>query len=90
MLDKSFDFQKAEAELYPQWEKSGLFTANPQNDKPPFTIMMPPPNVTGSLHVGHALVMTLQDVIIRYQRMGVRMPYGCLALTMPQLRLKQL
>lgn len=69
MLDKSFDFQKAEAELYPQWEKLGLFSADPKSDKTPFTIMMPPPNVTGSLHVGHALVMTLQDVIIRYQRM---------------------
>lgn len=69
MLDKTFDFQKAEAELYPKWEASGAFKADVNSDKEPFTIMMPPPNVTGSLHVGHALVMTLQDVIIRYQRM---------------------
>lgn len=68
-LDKTFDFQKAEADLYPQWENSGAFKADVNSDKEPFTIMMPPPNVTGSLHVGHALVMTLQDVIIRYQRM---------------------
>jgi len=72
MLDKSFDHNKAEAELYPEWEKSGVYAADVHSEKAPFTIMMPPPNVTGSLHVGHALVMTLQDVLIRYQRMKGR------------------
>jgi valyl-tRNA synthetase len=71
-LDKSFDFINAEKELYPQWEESGHFSADPQSDKEPYTIMMPPPNVNGSLHVGHALVMTLQDVIARYQRLKGR------------------
>jgi valyl-tRNA synthetase len=69
MLDKSFDFKKAQSELYPKWEKSDVFAADPSSDKEPYTIMMPPPNVTGSLHVGHGLVMTLQDVLCRYQRM---------------------
>jgi len=68
-LDKSFDFKKAQAEFTSAWEESGLTRADPSSDKAPFTVMMPPPNVTGSLHVGHALVMTLQDVIVRYQRM---------------------
>ncbi len=69
MLDKSFDFQKAQAEFTPKFEQSPILKADPSSDKEPFTIMMPPPNVTGSLHVGHALVMSLQDVIARYQRM---------------------
>ena len=69
MLDKSFDFQKAQKDLTPKWEESGLTHADPSSDKAPFTIMMPPPNVTGSLHVGHALVMTLQDVMVRYNRL---------------------
>jgi len=69
MLDKSFDFMAAQAEFTPKWEESGLTKADPSSDKTPFTIMMPPPNVTGSLHVGHALVMTLQDVMVRYHRM---------------------
>lgn len=69
MLDKSFDFHKAQDEFTAKWEESGLTHADPSSDKEPFTIMMPPPNVTGSLHVGHALVMTLQDVLCRYQRL---------------------
>ena len=72
MLDKSFDYNKAEKELYPRWEKSGAFASDVNSEKSPFTIMMPPPNVTGSLHVGHALVTTLQDVMVRYQRMQGR------------------
>jgi valyl-tRNA synthetase len=69
MLDKSFDFKAAQADFTKQWEESGLTQADPSSDKEPFTIMMPPPNVNGSLHVGHSLVMTLQDVMVRYQRM---------------------
>ncbi len=69
MLDKSFDYSAAQADFTKQWEESGLTQADPSSDKEPFTIMMPPPNVNGSLHVGHSLVMTLQDVMVRYQRM---------------------
>jgi len=69
MLDKSFDFQTAQNTFTTEWEQSGLTQADPQSEKEPFTIMMPPPNVTGSLHVGHALVMSLQDVLVRYHRM---------------------
>ena len=69
MLDKIFDFQKAEADQYPKWEQSGAFAADVNSDKDPYVIMMPPPNVTGALHVGHALFVTLQDILIRYHRM---------------------
>lgn len=68
MLDKTFDPKAVEEKLYKEWEDSGVFSANPESDEKPFTIMMPPPNVTGSLHVGHALNHTLQDILIRYNR----------------------
>jgi valyl-tRNA synthetase len=58
-----------EGSRYARWERSGAFGADPNSGKPPYTIMMPPPNVTGSLHMGHALTFTLQDVLVRYQRM---------------------
>src|SRR6516165_5122148 len=54
------------------YQPSGGFAADPDSGKPPYTIMMPPPNVTGSLHMGHALTFTLQDVLVRYQRMRGR------------------
>ncbi len=69
MLDKHFEPASAEARLYEGWEKSGAFAAHPESPAAPYTIMIPPPNVTGSLHVGHALTMTLQDILVRYQRM---------------------
>jgi valyl-tRNA synthetase len=69
MLDKIFEPAAIEARLYARWEQSGGFACDPDSAKPPYTIMMPPPNVTGSLHMGHALNHTLQDVLIRYQRM---------------------
>lgn len=69
MLDKKFAPQEIESTIYPIWEESGHFSANPHGDKKPYTIMMPPPNVTGSLHVGHALTYTLQDILIRFKRM---------------------
>ncbi len=68
MLDKTYDPAEIEARLYAAWERSGLFAAQEESGRPPFTIMMPPPNVTGSLHMGHALNMTLQDVLTRYHR----------------------
>ncbi len=71
-LDKHFDAPAAEAKLYPAWESSGAFAADPASNAAPFTIMIPPPNVTGSLHVGHALTNVLQDILIRYRRMQGR------------------
>ena len=69
MLDKTYDPKEIEARLYPQWESAGAFRASPASDKPPYCIVIPPPNVTGSLHMGHALDNTLQDVLIRWRRM---------------------
>ena len=66
MLDKTFDPKAIEEKHYQEWEKSGVFACDPSSDKEPYTIMMPPPNVTGSLHIGHALNHTLQDILIRY------------------------
>ncbi len=71
-LDKHFEPASAEARLYRGWEQSGAFAASPLSQAAPFSIMIPPPNVTGSLHVGHALTMTLQDIFVRYRRMQGR------------------
>ncbi|WP_342235691.1 valine--tRNA ligase [Inquilinus sp. OTU3971] len=68
MLDKTYGPREVEAKLYPEWESSGAFANNVQSNAAPFTIMMPPPNVTGSLHMGHAFNMTLQDVLTRFNR----------------------
>lgn len=69
MLDKIFQPAEIESLQYEEWEKSGHFACDPASDKNPFTIMMPPPNVTGSLHMGHALNCTLHDILVRYNRM---------------------
>lgn len=69
MLEKTYNAQDVEKTLYEKWEASGCFSAHPESPKNPFTIMIPPPNVTGKLHVGHALTMTLQDILIRHARM---------------------
>ena len=58
-----------EAPLYKKWLDAGYFTADAKSDRPPFTIVIPPPNVTGSLHIGHALDHTLQDTLVRMKRM---------------------
>ncbi|WP_457636403.1 valine--tRNA ligase [Persephonella sp.] len=58
-----------EGKWYKKWLESALFTPDPEKEKEPFVVVMPPPNVTGSLHIGHALNMTLQDVSVRYKRM---------------------
>ena len=71
-LEKTYEPAAVEARLYPLWEKSGAFACKPQSNAKPYTIMIPPPNVTGSLHMGHGLTFTLQDVLIRYQRMRGR------------------
>ena len=69
MLEKTFQPAEVEKKHYDAWEKAGAFAAHPTSNKAPYTIMMPPPNVTGSLHMGHALTFTLQDILTRYQRM---------------------
>ncbi|SDD71636.1 valine--tRNA ligase [Rhodospira trueperi] len=72
MLDKTYDAHAVERRHYERWEQAGVFACNPESNAAPYTIMMPPPNVTGSLHMGHALTFTLQDVLIRYYRMTGR------------------
>ncbi|MGH6973991.1 MAG: valine--tRNA ligase [Stellaceae bacterium] len=72
MLEKTFNPGAIEPVIYTAWEKSGAFACNPHSDKRPFCIAMPPPNVTGSLHMGHALNHTLQDILTRFERMRGR------------------
>src|SRR5437763_12744863 len=69
MLDKTFNFKDVEPRIYALWEASGAFRAGRRPDAEPFCIVIPPPNVTGRLHVGHALNNTLQDVLARFERM---------------------
>ncbi|MFN7843683.1 MAG: class I tRNA ligase family protein, partial [Pirellula sp.] len=68
-IPNRFDFSTACREIYQAWVDEGCFDANVNKDKKPFTIVIPPPNVTGALHLGHALNNTLQDVQIRMHRM---------------------
>ncbi|MEC8192136.1 MAG: valine--tRNA ligase [Myxococcota bacterium] len=68
-IPKTFDPNEAADRYYPQWEAAGMFTPDPDAPGEPYVIVIPPPNVTGSLHMGHALDNTLQDVLIRYKRM---------------------
>src|SRR6201991_5164260 len=70
-LPKTFDPAAIEARWYPHWEEKGLFRPDRPNAEP-FSIVIPPPNVTGSLHIGHALENTLQDILIRHARMQGR------------------
>ncbi|MCW0183023.1 MAG: valine--tRNA ligase [Zavarzinia sp.] len=72
MLDKTYDPQETEPRLYAAWEASGAFKAGRNAEGEPFTIVIPPPNVTGSLHMGHALNNTLQDILCRFERMRGR------------------
>lgn len=69
MLDKNLNSSDIESRHYAQWEDSGAFAANPESSARAYSIMMPPPNVTGRLHMGHALTFTLQDILIRFKRM---------------------
>ena len=68
-MPKAFDPQAIEAGWYARWESAGLFIADPLNDKPKFTICFPPPNITGELHMGHALQTAIYDLLARYKRM---------------------
>ncbi len=72
MLDKTYSPGEIEPRLYQGWAESGAFACDPSSAALPFTIVIPPPNVTGSLHMGHALTFTVQDVLIRWRRMQGR------------------
>ena len=68
-LPKVYEPQEVEGRIYEMWEKNGCFEGHRDPDKKPFTIVMPPPNVTGQLHMGHAMDSTLQDILTRFKRM---------------------
>ncbi len=68
-LDKTYNPKESEQDIYSLWKKSGAFTPTIDPKAKPFTIMMPPPNVTGKLHIGHAMFITLEDILARYHRM---------------------
>lgn len=67
-LPKVYEPGEYESDIYALWEKSGVFVADSKSTKPHFSMSMPPPNETGTLSIGHALFLTLQDIVARYQR----------------------
>src|SRR5215469_2094172 len=69
-MSKAFDPQAIEAGWYARWEDDGLFTADATSDKPKFAMCFPPPNITGELHLGHALQTAIYDLLARYRRMA--------------------
>jgi valyl-tRNA synthetase len=69
MMNKTFEPNEFEGRIYENWSKNGYFTPKIDPQKKPFSIVIPPPNITGQLHMGHALNNTLQDIVIRYKRM---------------------
>ncbi|CAK9881852.1 unnamed protein product [Sphagnum jensenii] len=69
-MAKSYNPKAVEASWYEWWEKSGFFVADPKSKKPPFVIVVPPPNVTGALHIGHALTGAIEDMLVRWRRMS--------------------
>ena len=69
LLPKAYDFSGVETKWYEKWLNEGLFVATMDKEKPNFSMVIPPPNVTGVLHIGHALNNTLQDILVRYKRM---------------------
>src|SRR3990172_7010365 len=69
LIGDRYDPKQVEERWYPQWQERGYFRADPASPKPPYCIVIPPPNVTGSLHMGHALDNTIQDILIRWKRM---------------------
>jgi valyl-tRNA synthetase len=69
-LPKAYEPSEVEARWYRRWEEAGCFRAQATSDRPPYCIILPPPNVTGSLHIGHALGDTLEDILVRWRRMS--------------------
>ena len=70
-MDKHYDAKAAEAKWYPIWENNGCFHDEPGKGEP-YSVVIPPPNVTGILHMGHALNQTIQDILVRWRRMQGR------------------
>ena len=68
-MDKAYEHQQVERRLYAWWEASNFFAPRPDAPQPPFVIAIPPPNVTGELHLGHAMFVTIEDLLIRWRRM---------------------
>ena len=68
-LPKVYSPSEFEDRIYQNWSEKGYFTPDPKNTAPHFSVVIPPPNVTGQLHMGHALDETLQDILVRYKRM---------------------
>ena len=68
-MEKNYNSNECEQRIYQNWVDKGYFHAEPDPDKEPFCIVIPPPNITGQLHMGHALDNTMQDIIIRFKRM---------------------
>ena len=68
-MEKTYNPEEIEGRLYQKWVDAGYFHAEADRSKKPFTIVMPPPNITGQLHMGHALDNTMQDILIRMKRM---------------------
>ena len=68
-LEGKYEPVSFEEEIYKRWEEKGYFKPSEDKTKQPFTIVIPPPNITGKLHMGHALDNTIQDILIRYKRM---------------------
>jgi len=68
-LAPAFNPFEVEQGLYDQWDAAGYFQPSDRTDRDPFVVIMPPPNVTGELHIGHALFVTIQDIMTRYHRM---------------------
>lgn len=84
-LSKNYDSKGVEEKWYANWLKEKAFSVQPSDEKQPSTIVIPPPNVTGILHMGHALNNTIQDVLIRMWRMQGKMRCGCPAPTTLEL-----
>ena len=76
-LSPQYDPRTVERKWYAFWEENQFFHADPASDKPPYTIVIPPPNITGILHLGHVLNNTVQDVLVRFRRMQALKRSGC-------------
>ena len=84
MLDKKYNHDEVEKDKYQKWLKKDYFKCDEKSDKKQFSIVLPPPNVTGVLHLGHAWDVTLQDILIRYKKWKGMIVCGYLEWTMQQ------
>jgi valyl-tRNA synthetase len=86
-LSKLYEPNKVEDKIYKYWLDGGFFHAEPDSKKEPYCIVIPPPNITGQLHMGHALDETLQDILIGWKRMsGSSLPWCSMKCPMPRSR----